>query len=353
VDLGLYLFGGPPGEKTAAVRHLEKALAEWQKLAAVTREHYLPREIWQMGIFHWDTYTGAVKRDISIAQGVQAAPAETETWQVAATSSQPAWKTVSLRFARPFADAGLYSWWLYRNALFNATKVEQAAGPSASYLWRRILPASANDRWALAVPGHPRAQIRLNGEQMNSPLAAGTQPHGYRVYSLGGGGALEASLAAGIVPELYAVGMQQRPIDAPVVAAEVIAPLSRTAGGALELAQSVPMGRGLDSSILTEVNPAGSALFRIKLVEPGFYRVKCQLRGGKQAYYSLDAYNNGFDSSIFAKAAEGAPGNYTQSWLPALSDRAIALGPGEHTLRVYLRQRGEQIKKTELVPVVQ
>ncbi|MGH9432832.1 MAG: hypothetical protein ACRD3T_14930 [Terriglobia bacterium] len=356
--LGLYMLGGRPEEQASAVTHLKNAVAEWKQLVAITQRHYLPREIWQMGVFHWSMYTTAVQHDVAIAQRTQPAATEAETWQVAAgNGSAPAWTTLILHGQRPFSAAGLYQWRLYSNALFNMPKVKQAAGLSSSYLWRRELPSSGARVWVLAIPGNPPAQVTFNGKEVTSPFAVGALSAlrtGYRVYRLGSGGVVEATLPAGIVPEVTALARLGQSIVPSIATAQVVPPLAKTANGALELPLDSTSAVRVDSGVLTEVNMAGSALFRARVTEPGFYWVRCEFRGRTGGRFAVDEYN-GVDNVI---VPEDAAGRATETiaarkWLRASSTWAIPLGPGEHTVRVYLRHPGQRIKDVELVPAAE
>lgn len=352
-SLGLYMFGGRLEEKASAVAHLTNALAQWKRLVAITRKHYLPREIWQSGVFHWDMYTSAVERDLTIAQAAQPAAMGTEEWRVAACGSSPHWKTVSLRLQDPFGAAGLYEWWLYANELFNTAKIEETVGRSSAYLWKRELPPSAGQIWLMEIPGNLPAQIKFNGREVLSPLALGTSndhPAGYRVYRVGRKGALEVTLPAGIVPEVDAVPTPSKPIILSAAAAQLVPPLTRTAGGALQVPPGSILGSDLDSGVLTEVNRAASALFHTRVAHSGFYWVQCELSGGSEALFALDDYNNGFDSAIVSRHSVSGPMVSRSVWQPATSTWAVPLGPGKHTLRVYLRHPGERIRNVELVP---
>jgi hypothetical protein len=68
VSLARLLFFGVEAERTSAVASLERALAAWQDLVAITEEHYLPQDIFLIGHFHWKDFTPDVERDIEIAR---------------------------------------------------------------------------------------------------------------------------------------------------------------------------------------------------------------------------------------------------------------------------------------------
>ncbi|MGZ8652823.1 MAG: hypothetical protein ACXWX5_11715, partial [Actinomycetota bacterium] len=68
VSLAKFLFFDDERERTGAVTSLERALAAWRELVAITQEHYLPKDILWIGHFHWKDFTSDVERDIAIAR---------------------------------------------------------------------------------------------------------------------------------------------------------------------------------------------------------------------------------------------------------------------------------------------
>lgn len=344
--LGLYLLGGKPEEKASAASHLEKALAEWRQLVQITRRHYLPREIWQMGVFHWSMYTGAVAQDVSIARSASPAAVETQTWQVAAAdAAPPAWKSLTFRERRPFGTAGFYQWRLYVNSLFDTPRVDRAVGASSGYLWERDLHPVRGRVWVLATPGSQRGRVSFSGNAVAPSAALSSQ--GYTIYCLGRGGTVKARLPDGIAPEVKAIAVN--PVMLSLAAAEVVPPMSRAPGSALQLSLDDSSAMDVPSEVIPEVNRAGSALFRVSVPAPGFYRVHCELRGGAQAGFALDDYNFGFDDKI--EAETGPRKAMPPNWINASAGRALPLGRGEHRVRIYLRHPGEEVKGVDLVAV--
>ncbi len=55
-------------DRTSAVSSLERALAAWHDLVAITEKHYVPQDIFLIGHFHWKDLTSDVERDIAIAR---------------------------------------------------------------------------------------------------------------------------------------------------------------------------------------------------------------------------------------------------------------------------------------------
>jgi hypothetical protein len=68
VSLARLLFFADEGDRTDAVASLERALAAWHELVALTEDHYLPQDIFLIGRFHWKDLTPDVERDIAIAR---------------------------------------------------------------------------------------------------------------------------------------------------------------------------------------------------------------------------------------------------------------------------------------------
>jgi hypothetical protein len=74
VSLAKFLFFGDERDRTSAVARLERALAAWHELVAITEAHYLPQDIFLIGHFHWKDFTSGVERDIEIAHDARPFP---------------------------------------------------------------------------------------------------------------------------------------------------------------------------------------------------------------------------------------------------------------------------------------
>lgn len=379
-DLALFIFSGKPSYQTAAVGHLEKSLAEWHQLVAITQKHYLPREIWQMGDFHWSMYTDAVANDIAIAHSVHPVVVTEQMWQVramvATASGVHAWRTVTLHNQQPFGAAGLLPWLLYANSLFSAPAAERMASQSsvsrgpqtvASFLWKRSLrPAPAGEEWALAFPGREPAKVTFKGRPVQLPEANISHTSvfrmGYLVYPLGGkGGEVQVDLPPGAVPEITAIAKAHTmPIDLSPARAQVEAPLTKTTNGVFSMPDTANLAAFTASGVLPEVDTAGSILFHFRTPEPGFYRVQCLLHAGKhtrslKAFFAVDEYNGNIRNVLFPQHgySRARHASASRGWKPAAEYRPLPLGAGEHTLRIYLRQPGEEVKQVSLIATVE
>lgn len=71
VALAKFLFFGDESDRASAVSSLERALAAWRELVAITEAHYLPQTIFLVGHFHWKDFTSDVERDVAIARDAQ------------------------------------------------------------------------------------------------------------------------------------------------------------------------------------------------------------------------------------------------------------------------------------------
>jgi len=80
-ELMFFLATGEEPRRAAAVKHLEKALAHWKDLAAVTAGHYIPHEIFLFGQFDWKRYTPQAERDIQIAREIVPWRRTEQVWQ--------------------------------------------------------------------------------------------------------------------------------------------------------------------------------------------------------------------------------------------------------------------------------
>ena len=68
VALAKFLFFGDEHDRASAIASLERALAAWRELVAITEAHYVPQDILFIGRFHWKDVTPDVERDIAIAR---------------------------------------------------------------------------------------------------------------------------------------------------------------------------------------------------------------------------------------------------------------------------------------------
>jgi len=388
-DLGLFIFTDKPSYQAAAVTHLKKSLAEWQRLVEITGNHYLPREIWTMGVFDWSMYTSAVEHDLAIAQSVRPVTTYTQKWQFqpvfrATGSSEtaarkfPSWSTVTLHEKEAFGAAGLFPWLLYGNSLFSAPEVEPLASKFAAqpgfrgivaYRWKIALPsARRGEEWVIAIPGSEKASVTFNGRPIKLPglLHARTRRTftsrniGYQIYPLGSQGTVKIELPPGIVPEVAQVARPSvASMDLSAQTGQVTSPLKETVRGVQSMPDTADLPAFTASDVRTEVNPAGSVLFHFHTAVPGFYRIECLLHAGKytkslRAFFAVDQFN-GVDNSLFpsrlsiAKTAK-AP---AKGWRVAREAWAIPLGVGEHTLRIYLRQPGLEVKQARLISAIE
>jgi hypothetical protein len=68
VSLAKFLFYGDERDRTSTVASLERSLAGWRQVVAITASHYVPQTIFLIGHFHWQDFTKDVEHDIEIAR---------------------------------------------------------------------------------------------------------------------------------------------------------------------------------------------------------------------------------------------------------------------------------------------
>ncbi len=371
-DLTLFLFSGQQEYKAKAAEHLQRAFEQWKELVAITASHYAPRDIWMFGRFDWGMYSRDVQADIQMASATEAFPEGSQVWQVAAKGESNR-QNVSVQTYGPFAAAGFHSWFLYAGSLMSWHHVETVAGRSSTYVWQQDLKPKTEREWVLELPAAGAGTVTIDGKPIKpvvSTIEAGIIPpvQGYEVYPLGTGGTVNAELKAGVVPQVTAIAESSAVrIEIPASdATSVESPLIKTASGtlrapawavpsymtfaALETPASRPPGQGAGlppaiplDLLSTKVNKAGTASFQVRLIEQGFYRVSCQVRAPQNeaptALFSVDNFN------VRDDRLSGRP---SADWQWVTSSNGIPLGPGIHTLTIYVRIPNEQIKAVAL-----
>jgi hypothetical protein len=159
VSLTRFLFFGDEGDRARAISSLERALAAWRELVAITEEHYLPQEIFLIGHFHWKELTPDVERDIAIA-----------------------------RRARPFrrdssyALEGMHPWLAYSRELLGFVDRPAPAGAGGVV---RIEAESAEwmspEWWVVSDPDTASGrclELRLDADQaVGTPMSAAEEAH--------------------------------------------------------------------------------------------------------------------------------------------------------------------------------
>lgn len=347
VALARYLFTGQAAYKSQADSALREALVQWKELATVTRSHYVTHEVWLFGRFNWDMYTPAVERDIEIAEQAKPFERSTQHWQVAADDASPAaWKDFESTVFSSFDRAGLHEWVIYFNTQYNSARVRKALGGSPSVVsWKAKVQAPPGRRLVVEIAGDPAAKVTSGGKT----LAASSPEVGrsVRVFDASKGGEVTVTASPGAVPFLGVVAAGKQAVLASGAAAveRIQAPLEKTPAGTLIIPASFkpPEGR---IGISDELEEPGTAIYAFRVAQPGFYRFSCQVRTEDAARhvfsYTIDNWN-GQGHSIDG-ASQGA-------WRLVSAPHAVALGAGEHTLRLKFYRPGIELKEVRVVAV--
>jgi hypothetical protein len=159
VSLARFLFFGDEGDRTAAVASLERALAAWHELVAITEEHYLPQDILFIGRFHWKDLTPDVERDIAIAR-----------------DARPFRKDSS------FALEGMHPWLAYSRQLLGFVDAPAPAGDGAVIHVEAESTESRTPEWTVVedpdtVSGRC-LELRLDADPVvDAPMSVAEESH--------------------------------------------------------------------------------------------------------------------------------------------------------------------------------
>ncbi|HZP02350.1 MAG TPA: hypothetical protein VFD30_18850 [Terriglobia bacterium] len=343
IALARFLFSGDGAHREQAVEHLHKALDEWKALAAATKSHYITHEVWLFGQFNWEMYTPDVERDIEIARHARPFEPMMQTWQVARGEGSPKWNDFESIVYSPFDRAGLHEWLVYFNTQYNAARLRKLLpeeGTAVRWKARIAIPPEADG--VLEIGGDPAAKVTLAGRAV-----AGSRlevQRSYQAFGLGKGGEVEVVTNSGAVPFLGRVTVGGKPIlQASAGSAQRIhAPLQASAAGTIIVSPSyAPPANKIGAS--EELSDVGAALYNFHAAQPGFYRVLCLVRtttaGRSQFIYTVDDWN-GHGRGMMPRACK------VWQWVSA--SHALALGAGEHTLRLQFDRPGIEIKEVRV-----
>lgn len=347
VALATYLFSGDSWQQAQAVAHLKNALDEWRALVAVTKSHYIPHEVWLFGTFHWDMYTPMVEQDIAMAEAAKPFERTTEKWLVASgNTAQAAWKDFESILFSPFDRAGLHEWLLYFSAQYNAARLRQAL-PDAGFTfsWKTTVRSPKGTRVAIEVVGDTSAKITAGGKPVIAAFPEVTRS--FAVFDTGQGGEIHVVAKSGVVPFLSPIVDGKAAIFARRAASaqKVEEPLVPTPSGTLIIAESYnpPENR---IGVSGELADTGTALYNFRVAQPGFYRISCQVRSkGTARYwfsYTIDNWN-GHGHGMNAPAGK--------DWRWTDSSYALALGVGDHMVRLKFYRPGIELKQVRVEPV--
>jgi hypothetical protein len=346
VALATFLFSGDAAQQSKAVQHLRNALDEWRALATVTKNHYITHEVWLFGQFNWEMYTPSVEQDIAVAGAAKPFERSSQKWQVASGGSTPQWVDFEITVYSSFDRAGLHEWLVYFNTQHNAARMHKAlSGNPSAVIWKTNAKAPQGQRVAIEIARDPSAKVTSGGKAATpSPLEVARS---YRVFDAGKGGEINVTAAPDAVPFLgTTVDGKKAVIESNAASAQKIqAPLEATPTGTLIIPESYkpPEGR---IGISDELEHPGTAIYSFRVAQPGFYKVWCQVKGKGTARswfsYTIDNWN-GHGHSI-----DGAS-NDAWKWVSA--PHALALGAGEHTLRLKFYRPGIELKQVHIEPV--
>ncbi len=160
VSLAKFLFFGDERDRTGAVSSLERALAAWHEVVAITEEHYLPQDIFLIGHFHWKDLTTDVERDIAIAR--DARPFRTES---------------------SYALEGMHPWLAYSRELFGFVDEPTPDGDGVVVRLEAESTESRTPEWM--VVGDPDTasgrclELRLDADQTVdiTPMSVAEEAH--------------------------------------------------------------------------------------------------------------------------------------------------------------------------------
>jgi hypothetical protein len=159
VSLARFLFFGDESDRTSAVSSLERALAAWHELVAITEKHYLPQDVFLIGHFHWKDFTSDVERDIAIARNAQ-----------------------PFRKESSYALEGMHPWLAYSRELLGFVNRPAPDGDGGLI---RIEAESAESRtpeWAVVSDPETASgrclELRLDADQVvDTPMSVAEESH--------------------------------------------------------------------------------------------------------------------------------------------------------------------------------
>ena len=346
VALAQFLFSGDAPQQAQAVAHLRKALDEWKALAAVTKGHYITHEVWLFGQFNWEMYTPDVERDIEIAQRAKPFEHSTQAWQVASGDGTPQWKDFETVVYSPFDRAGLHEWLTYFNTQYNGARLSKVLpGVGSTVNWKARLAASPGANGIVEISGDPTAKVTVAGRAVTASSLEVTRS--YQIFDLGKGGDVEVVAKSSAVPFLSRVAAGKRPIlESGAASSEhVQLPLEATPKGTLIVPESFkPAESHIGAS--GELSDEGTVLYKFQVTQPGFYKVWCLVRssGVGKPYFSYTV-----DEWAGHGHGMGAPSGKEWQWKGA--PYALALGAGEHKLRLKFDQPGIELKQVRVAAV--
>lgn len=343
VALATFLFSGDASRQDQAVAHLRSALSEWKALVAVTKAHYLPHEVWLFGPFHWEMYTRDVEKDIQIAQTAKPFERTTQAWQV--SGSAASWTNFESVVYSSFDRAGLHEWLLYFNTQYNAARLRQAlADHPSSLIWKTSVRSPQGLRTIVEIAGDRSAKVTRDGKALtaSNPEVA----RSYAVFDAGKGGAIQVVANSGAVPLLCQIPDSKRAVLESGAAStpQVQQPLEPTPSGTLIIPESYkpPENR---IGVSDELEEPGTAMYNFRVAQPGFYKVWCRIRnkGPARSWFSYTLDNwNGRGHTLDASAAP--------AWKWVSTSHALALGAGEHALRLKFYRPGIELRQVRVAP---
>jgi hypothetical protein len=265
---------------------------------------------------------------------------------VASGDGAPQWKDFESVVYSPFDRAGLHEWLTYFNAQYNAARLRKVLSDAGSTVnWKARLAASPGASEIVEISGDPAAKVMVAGRAISTSRLEVTRS--YQVFDLGKGGDVEVVAKSGAVPFLSRVTAGKRPIlESGAASSEhVQLPLGPTPAGTLIVPPSYqPPESRIGAS--GELSDAGTAVYNFRVARPGFYKVWCLVRSsgtGKPYFsYTVDDWN-GHGHGM------GAPSGKEWQWKGA--PYALALGAGEHKLRLKFYQPGIELKQVRVAAV--
>ena len=242
----------------------------------------------------------------------------------------------------------MHEWLLYFDSRYNRHLVKQVLGSVPRGIWKQRFQPGSGERLAIELAGKPASTVHVDRQVVNPSVVASALA--YQVFLPKEGGEVEVLGEEGAVPQVAMVaGNGESGFRAPAASAEdVIAPLTKTPAGTLAIPQSYilpPEHRSL-SGVAGDLDDHGTARYKFRLSAPGFYRVACLVRspgGGRRTFsFSVD-YWNGDD-----KAMSIGP---SSDWQWVNSKHALALGAGEHVLRLRFAYPGDEAREVRIEPI--
>jgi hypothetical protein len=193
------------------------------------------------------------------------------------------------------------------------------------------------------IAGDPAAKVTVEGQVARASHLE--VQRSYQAFDLGKGGEVEVVTNSGAVPFLGRVAAGGKPIlEVSAGSAQKIhPPLQATSAGTVIVPPNYTPPAANKIGASEGLSDAGAALYNFHAAQPGFYRVSCLVRSTTAAksyfVYTVDDWN-GHGRGMMPPAHE--------AWQWVSASHALALGAGEHTLRLQFGRPGIELKEVRV-----